>query len=245
MKKILIIGANSSIAQAIIRELAKEPSSFFLVGRNPEKLQNLEQDLKVRGVTHLKSLVSDLSILPQHDDILSQALSFLGSLDIVLLAHGQLSDQALAEKNVGYALEQMNINFLSYVSLLTLLANIFEEQKKGSIAVISSVAGDRGRPSNYLYGTAKGALSLFLQGLRARLAKYNVSVLTIKPGMIETPMTAHLPSGPLFVSPKTVAKDVVSALKKKREIIYTPSYWRYIMTIICSIPERYFKQLSL
>ena len=139
----------------------------------------------------------------------------------------------------------MQTNALSVISLLTLLANHFEQQRHGCIAVISSVAGDRGRQSNYVYGTAKGALSIFLQGLRNRLHKSGVQVLTVKPGFVDTPMTASLPKGPLWATPEKVAEDIDKAIENKRNVLYTPSFWFLIMAIIKSVPESIFKRLSL
>ncbi|MBZ0308192.1 MAG: SDR family NAD(P)-dependent oxidoreductase, partial [Anaerolineae bacterium] len=148
-------------------------------------------------------------------------------------------------QNAELTLREININFLSTVSILTPLANIFEQQKRGVIAVISSVAGDRGRGSNYIYGTAMGAKSIFLQGLRNRLAKSNVTVLTIKPGFVDTPMTAHLKKNPLYASPRTVGKAIYKAMKTERDILYVPFFWMFVMMIIRNIPERIFKKLSL
>jgi short-subunit dehydrogenase len=131
------------------------------------------------------------------------------------------------------------------ISLLTLLANYFEHQKRGCIAVISSVAGDRGRQSNYVYGAAKGAVTIFLQGLRNRLASKGVAVVTIKPGMVDTPMTAHMRKSRLFASAETVGQGIYQAMVKRRDVVYMPGYWRYIMWIIKSIPESRFKNLRI
>ena len=131
------------------------------------------------------------------------------------------------------------------VSFLTPVANYFEKLQKGTIAVGSSVAGDRGRQSNYLYGTAKGAKTIFLQGLRNRLTKSGVQVLTIKPGFVDTPMTAHIEKGPLFVDPEVIAQGIMKAIKNKRDVVYLPFFWRWIMLIIKLIPEKIFKRLSL
>jgi len=140
---------------------------------------------------------------------------------------------------------ELQTNFTTVVSLLTLLANLFERQGRGSIAVISSVAGDRGRQSNYVYGAAKGALTIYLQGLRNRLAKANVHVLTIKPGFVDTPMTRDFKKGLLWVGPDVIARGIVKAIDKRKDVAYLPFFWRYIMFIIKIIPERIFKRLSL
>lgn len=162
-----------------------------------------------------------------------------------MIAYGTLSDQKACENNVEMTLQELNINALSVIALLTRLAPYFEAQGEGCIAVISSVAGDRGRQSNYVYGTAKGALSIFLQGLRNRLHKSGVQVLTIKPGFVDTPMTAEFPKGPLWASPEKVALDIEKAIENKCNVLYTPSFWFLIMAIIRNVPESIFKRLSL
>jgi short-subunit dehydrogenase len=140
----------------------------------------------------------------------------------------------------------LDVNFLSVVSLLTPLANRFEANKHGTLAVISSVAGDRGRQSNYVYGAAKSGLDAFLQGLRNRLSKAGVHVVTVKPGFVATPMTAHLPQqGPLWAQPDDVAEGIVKAIDKQKDVVYLPGFWALIMLIIRLIPERIFKRLNL
>jgi short-subunit dehydrogenase len=147
---------------------------------------------------------------------------------------------------VSAAVREFNTNAVSIIALLTRFANIVEQQRRGTIAVISSVAGDRGRQSNYLYGSAKAALSTFCDGLRARLFKVGAHVVTIKPGFVATPMTAGLPlPGPLVATPEKVAGDIVRAIEKGKDVIYTPWFWWGIMLIIRSIPGRVFKRLSL
>jgi short-subunit dehydrogenase len=173
------------------------------------------------------------------------AVAALGGLDAVLIAHGTLSDQAACQQSVELTMRELNINFLSVVSLLTLLGNHFEQQRRGVIAVISSVAGDRGRGSNYVYGTAKAGVSAFLQGLRNRLAKVGVQVLTIKPGLVDTPMTAHLKKNRLYSPPSVVGEGIYHAMKQGRDVAYLPWFWRYIMLIILHIPELIFKRMSL
>ena len=167
-------------------------------------------------------------------------------VDIALIAHGTLPDQALCERDPQQAVREFTTNGLSVIALLTDLANRMEAQRSGCIAVISSVAGDRGRPSNYLYGSAKSAVSVFCSGLRARLFKSGVHVLTIKPGFVDTPMTQGLKLPKLLLAtPDRVARDIVRAIDKRKDTLYTPWFWRYIMRVICSVPERLFKRLSL
>lgn len=245
MLKMLIIGATSAIANETIKFFAADHAEFFLVARNAEKLNAIAADLKVRGAKRVETCVLDLADLAQHQAMIEQAAAALGGLDAVLIAHGSLGDQAASQASVETTLQELNVNFMSVVSLLTILGNHFEKQRRGVIAVIGSVAGDRGRGSNYIYGSAKAGLDAFLSGLRNRLAKSGVTVLTIKPGQIDTPMTAHLKKSPLFASPVTVGRDIYKAMRSGKDIIYTPFYWRYVMLIISNIPEMIFKKLSL
>ncbi|PJF44333.1 MAG: short-chain dehydrogenase [Phototrophicales bacterium] len=245
MLKILIVGATSEIAHETARLFAADHAELFLVGRNPDKLEAVRDDLLVHGAARVETYALDLANLAQHQAMLDTAIETLGGLDAVLIAHGTLTNQQSAQQSVEETLRELNINFLSVVSLLTPLANYFETQKRGSIAVISSVAGDRGRMSNYIYGTAKAGVSTFLQGLRARLQKSGVSVLTVKPGFVDTPMTAHLKKNPLYASPAKVGAAIYKAMKQQRDVLYTPWFWRYIMLVINNIPEFIFKRTRL
>ena len=202
-------------------------------------------DLHVRGAAHVETQAADLNDCEQHDRLLQQATASLGGLDIALITYGTLGNQHAGEQSYPQAEQELRTNFLSVVSLLTGLANQCETQQHGCLAVISSVAGERGRQSNYIYGTAKGALSLFLQGLRNRLTKAGVTVITIKPGFVDTPMTAAFPKNALFASAETVGAGVYRAILKQKDIAYVPGFWRWIMLIIRLIPERIFKRLGL
>lgn len=245
MKNILVLGATSAIAQATARLFAGSGDRLFLVGRNEEKLLQLKQDLEVRGALESDYAAVDLADRSQHSELLDTVYQKMSPIDIVLIAYGTLGDQKLCEENFDLAEEQLRVNFLSVCALLNELAQYFERRRSGTIAVISSVAGDRGRQSNYFYGSAKGGLSLYLQGLRNRLSRFGISVLTIKPGFVDTPMTAHLSQGPLFVSPEVVARGIVRAIEKKKDVVYLPWFWRWIMLVIKAIPEPIFKRLSL
>lgn len=245
MKRILVVGATSTIAIATSRLWCKSDAIFFLTGRNPEKLKQVADDLTVRGAlvhTHLL----DTNQFVQYVPMLDKCFSKLGQVDIVLVAHGTLPDQAACERDAQLAVSEFTTNGLSVIALLTDLANRMESQKSGCIAVISSVAGDRGRVSNYLYGSAKGAVTVFCSGLRARLMKSGVHVLTIKPGFVDTPMTQGLPLPKLLVAtPEKVAKDICSAIDKRKDTLYTPWFWRFIMLIIVHIPGTIFKRMKL
>lgn len=245
MKKVLIIGATSAIAQAVARNYAKQGSALYLLARNEAALNRMRDDLMIRGAAEVMTAVLDADDFDHHAEKIETVMKTLGHIDIALIAHGVLGDQKIAEKEVKLTLANINTNALSVISLLTILANYFESQKGGTLAVISSVAGDRGRQSNYIYGAAKGMISIFLQGLRHRLFFSHVQVLDIKPGFVDTPMISHLKKGFLWAQPEKVADDIVRAIKNKKEVLYTPFFWRYIMLIIRSIPECIFKRGKL
>jgi decaprenylphospho-beta-D-erythro-pentofuranosid-2-ulose 2-reductase len=241
--KILIIGATSAIAHETAKFFARDGAELFLAGRTVEKLEDVSNDLKVRGAKRTETFPLDLSDLERHQEMIQTAIETLGGLDMVLIAHGTLSDQQLCQQSVTKTIEELTINFMSVISLLTILANYFEQQKRGCIAVVSSVAGDRGRRSNYVYGTAKGGVSIFLQGLRSRLSTSGFTVITVKPGLVDTPMTASLKKGLLFAQPARVGKGIYEAMMKGKEVVYLPWFWRPIMAVVRSLPEPVFKKL--
>ncbi|TKC91776.1 SDR family oxidoreductase [Trinickia terrae] len=246
MKNILIVGATSAIAMACARQWAKEGARFFLVARNGERLEQVAADLKARGADLATCCQLDVNSLDRHSAMLERCASELGTLDVVLVAPGTLPDQSECQSNPDVAIREFNTNVTSVIALLTPIANMLEAQKRGTLAVISSVAADRGRPSNYLYGSAKAALSAFCEGMNARLFKAGVHVLTIKPGFVATPMTAGLPlPGPLVSTPEKVASDILRAIEKRKDVIYTPWFWSLIMLIIRSVPKPVFKRMSL
>ena len=245
MKKVLIIGASSAIAQATARIWAKQQAFFFLVGRDSAKLDRLAHDLLVRGACKVEICAIDFMNIATHQSMIDRACESLGNLDIAMLAHGSLTDQVRGEQDNQYAVEEITLNFSTAVSFLTLISSRMDAQKQGTIAVIGSVAGDRGRSSNYLYGAAKAGLAAFTQGLRQRLSKSNVHVLLIKPGFVDTPMTQEFKKGFLWASPDQVARDICNAVEKRRNVLYTPWFWALIMLIIQHIPEAIFKRLKL
>lgn len=242
--KVLIVGATSAIAHETAKVFASDGAELFLAGRSQEKLADVQNDLKVRGAKRVETFLLDLSDFERHQEMIQAAIDRLGGLDMVLIAHGTLGDQQLCQQSVEKTLEEFTNNCTSVIALLTILGNYFERQNHGCIAVISSVAGDRGRQSNYVYGAAKGAVSIFLQGLRGRLARSGVSVVTVKPGLVDTPMTASLKKGLLFASPRRVGKGIYEAMKKGKDVVYVPWFWRPIMWVVRAMPERVFKKLS-
>lgn len=245
MRKILIVGATSAIAEAVAREFARRGDVLFLVGRREDALNAIADDLKLRGALNAHVRVQDANDLSAQAPLLEAAHVAMGGLDTALIAHGTLSDQAACEASVETLLAEFHTNALSQMALCTHLANRFEAQGYGTLAVISSVAGDRGRQSNYAYGSAKAAVSTFTSGLRQRLHKKGIAVVTIKPGFVDTPMTASFRKGPLWASPATVAKTIVRGIARGAPVIYAPWFWWGIMQIIKNIPERIFRRLSL
>lgn len=245
MKKIVILGATSAVATETARCFALEGASLFIAGRSEDKLERLANDLRVRGASTVHTATFNSRDLASHDQLLEQAFHKLGEIDAALIAHGDLPDQKGCERAWSDTERAFTTNLLSPLACLTWLANYFETRGKGNITVISSVAGDRGRQSNYVYGAAKGGLTIFLQGLRNRLAPKGVSVTTVKPGFIDTPMTAHIKKGPLFASPELVGRRIHQAMRKGEAVVYTPFFWRFIMLIIQHIPEFIFKRMKL
>jgi short-subunit dehydrogenase len=246
MKRVLIIGATSAIAHACARIWAREGAALFLVARDAEKLAAQAGDLMVHGAPAVHSFRMEANDTAAHSAMLEAVRQKFSSLDIALICHGTLPDQTAVEKDVALALHEFNTNGLSVIALLLALANRFEQQGRGSLAVITSVAGDRGRPSNYLYGGAKAAVSTLCEGLRARLFKAGVSLTDIRPGFVATPMTEGLPLPRLLVAqPETVAKRIVRGIEKKADVLYTPAFWALIMLIIRCIPRFVFKRMTL
>ncbi len=243
--RVLIVGATSAIATEVARLFAREGSSLFLMGRSREKLDTQTGDLAVRGATRVESATLDFTEIERQQAAIKAAFEAFDGFDMVLVAYGTLGDQQASEQSVELALRELTTNATSVIAALTVIGNLLERQGSGTLAVLSSVAGDRGRPSNYVYGSAKAAVSTFLQGLRARLSQAGVQVLTVKPGMVDTPMTAHMKKGPLFASPERVGRDIYHAMLKGRDVVYTPFYWRYVMLVIRLIPEPVFKRLKL
>jgi len=245
VKKILVIGATSSIAQETSKIWATEGAELFLVGRNAEQLDVISKDMKIRGASKALIYPMDANDFDMHLPMLNAAFESLQNIDVVLIAHGTLSDQEKCEQLVSLTINEIKTNGLSVIALLTQLANRLESQGTGTIVVLSSVAGDRGRQSNYVYGSAKSMVSTFLSGMRQRLNKSGVNILTVKPGFVETPMTASFTKGVAWVKPDRVAQDIHKAILRKKSVLYTPQFWFYIMLVVNHIPETIFKKLKI
>jgi decaprenylphospho-beta-D-erythro-pentofuranosid-2-ulose 2-reductase len=245
MKKVVVLGATSGIALEVQRQLAKRRCELLLVARSPQRLAEVQADLLARGARQVLTCAADLAALEYHAGIFDFVRRSFPGYDTVLLAYGAMHDQKDSEASVDALLSELHVNYVSAAALLTLFAADMEQRRGGCIAAITSVAGDRGRRSNYVYGSAKGALSLFLQGLRSRLHPAGVKVITIKPGPVQTPMTDHLPNAARLAEPEMVARDIVRALDRRSpDVLYTPKIWRYVMAAVEHIPETLFKRLS-
>lgn len=248
IKKVVIFGATSAIAEHVARQLVERGASVFCVGRNDEKLASVLDDLRVRAKSEqvVEGLSCDLIDNENHVSLLNAADAALGGLDAVLIAHGSLPDQQNCEANVELMTQEFNTNAMSVLSLLTHAANRLENQGYGVIAAISSVAGDRGRQSNYVYGAAKGAVAIFMQGLFNRLSAKGIAVVTIKLGFVDTPMTASFDKGGiLWAKPERVARGIIQAMVKRNGAVYLPWFWWPIMLVIKLLPVSIFNRLSL
>lgn len=247
-ENILVLGANSGIAQALCRRLAQRGCRLLLAGRRDEALVADAQALRAAFAAEVATLHFDALAYDTHPALFQEAVEWSGgNLDTVILCHGVLPEHFATEHDLFLARQTFEINFVSAVSLLSLAANYFAARRTGCIAAISSVAGDFGIYRNYNYAASKAALNVWLQGLRNRLYRENVRVLTIKPGLTATPMIAHLVR-PGFIPVATadrVARDIDRALLHRAEVLYTPWFWRGIMSVLCALPDSLAKRLRL
>lgn len=237
MSRIVIFGATSAIAREAARSFAKDGASFFLIARNETALADMAADLKVRGAQGVATHVADLCDLDSLAGLCDKSRDALGGIDVALVAHGILPDQKACENSVDAALGALRVNAMSPAALMTRLGEILRSQGSGSLVVISSVAGDRGRPSNYVYGASKALLTIMGEGMALALGRSGVNVLVVKPGFVDTPMTAAFPKGALWASAKSVGEEIAAAVRKgKRGVIYAPFWWRFIMLIVRFAP---------
>lgn len=241
---VLIIGATSAIAKETARLYAQRGCNLYLVARDKHKLQAMSDDLLVRGAEKVESACLDLLEHDLHKQTLDAAKNTLGEISVALICHGVLPDQDTAESSFAAAKEALDVNGLSVISLLTELSAIMKEQGHGKIAVVTSVAGDRGRQPNFVYGSAKAMVSTYLQGLRGKLLPHGVHVIDIRPGLVDSPMTAQFEKGALWSTPELVAPKIVKSIDANRHTVYTPGYWRLIMAVVKSIPDVIFKRLK-
>lgn len=240
--RICIIGATSAIAEAVAKEYAGHDTHFLLFGRDGQKLLMTKQRLENTG-SKVQVIAMDFNDGAARAKIVPALRNELVTVDLVIVAHGILGADVGPLPETREVEELLTTNFSSAVLIITEIARMLRDQGFGTIVGISSVAGDRGRAKNLFYGSAKGGLSIFLQGLRQYLQPYGVHVLTVKPGFVDTPMTAHLRKSFLFASPALIARDIRRGIRKKKDTIYTPWFWRYIMLCICLLPEKVFKRM--
>jgi short-subunit dehydrogenase len=244
-KNILIIGATSAIAEATARLWAGEGAQFYLIARNADKLALVARDLETRGV-HVTEGLLNVNDFEQHASALDAAFNSLARVDVVLLAHGDLPEQRRCERDPNAALQALETNAVSVVSLLTLIANRMQAQGSGAIVVVGSVAGDRGRKSNYVYGSSKALVAAFAEGLAARLDAFGVCVILLKAGLVDTPMTASFKKGPLWAQPEAIATIIRARVAAARSgTYYAPRFWWAIMAIIRSLPDRIMYRLNI
>ena len=240
---ICILGANSDIARALAHQYARTGYSLYLAARQSQRLLEDVQDLKIRYQAEARIVEFDATDYDSHADFYA---SLNPQPDVVACVFGYLGEQAQAQQDWTEARRILDTNYTGAASILHHVAHAMEQRGSGTIIGISSVAGDRGRASNYLYGSAKAGFTAFLSGLRNRLAASGVHVLTVKPGFVQTAMTEGLDLPPLLTAqPEEVARDVFRAEKRKKNVVYTQWMWRYIMWVIRNIPEGIFKRMKL
>ena len=239
-QRVLVIGATSAVAQAFVRRRCKEGARLYLIARNPDKLRGLSDQL---GDAVVGSESGDLAQGEANAARIERAVDVLGGLDEVLIAHGYLGDQLESERDFEQAQRTLNTNLLSPVSLLIPIANHCEAQGAGHIGVITSVAGERGRPRNFTYGTAKGGLTRYLEGLRSRLWGSGVEVHNFKLGPVDSPMTVDHEKNATFTTPERAAELIARGMRGRRHEIFVPGYWRWIMLVVRTMPEPIFQRL--
>lgn len=246
MPTVLILGANAGIGRALAVEYARHGYDLILTGRDREELEAVAADISLRHRVQARAEKVDVVDFDALETALAACVTPAGgALEGAILCTGYLGDAEAAKKDLIEARRILDTNFTGTALALNVLANHFEKKGKGFLCALSSVAGDRGRQSNYLYGSAKGGLTTFLQGLRNRLYHSGVHVITVKPGFVDTRMVFGKPKLPLVASPERVAHDIYEAVRKRKNVVYIPWFWRWIMEIIGFIPEGIFKRLKM
>jgi decaprenylphospho-beta-D-erythro-pentofuranosid-2-ulose 2-reductase len=243
---VLVVGATSAIAQGAAAAFARRGCDLYVAGRDRDEIDRIASDLRVRYGIAVHSGTIDATDSDAHAAFFAEALTAVGgNLEGIVIAFGLLGDHERATVDFAHAKEVIDVNFAGVASLLTVAANHFEQRRAGFLAVLSSVAGDRGRQSNYVYGASKAAVSTYLAGLRNRLAGRGVRVHTIKLGVVDTQMTYGLPGVRFAADPAKVGEEIVRAIERGKDVVYVPGLWRYIMLAIRLIPESVFKRLRL
>ena len=244
-KRVVILGATSAIAQAAARIWAEKGARLMLVGRNAERLEAIAADLKARGAALAEILAQDCAEA-EPTAALARIAEILGGLDVVLLAYGVLGDQAELERDPVAFADLLRVNFTSAAAWCQAAAAVLERQRSGALLVIGSVAGDRGRSSNYVYGASKAGLGVLVEGIAHRLARTGARAVVIKPGFVDTPMTAGVAKkGPLWARPEAVARTIVASADRGGPVVYAPAFWRPIMLAVRNVPSAIFHKTRL
>lgn len=241
----LVFGATSAMAQAVVREIATAGGALFLVARDAERLRHVADDARVRGARRVESTAADLDSIELHPGLFDRAFAALGTVDVVLVAHGVLASAEECERSPSLTERVLVTDFVGRALLAQGAALRLAAQGSGTVVGISSVAGDRARPSNYQYGAAKAGFTAFLEGLRCRMAGRGVTVVTVKPGFVDSPMTAHLAKGPLWAQPSAVARRILQAVAGRRSVVYAPRFWWAIMFVVRRLPRWLLVRLRL
>jgi decaprenylphospho-beta-D-erythro-pentofuranosid-2-ulose 2-reductase len=248
-RRVIIIGALSTMAMHTCRLLAAEGASMALLARNETRLADLAQDLRVRGAAKVTTFASDLEACPDHAAALAQATDAIGGADVIAIFYGYLGEQSRAETDLNEAQHIISANFSSAASWALAGADLLVRQgKQGTLLGISSVAGDRGRRSNYVYGAAKAGFSVLMQGIAHRFAALpnGPTARVIKFGFVDTAMTAGITKGgPLWASPDAAAQSVRRAFDHGGPIVYAPWFWRWVMLILRCLPAPIFNRVNI
>lgn len=246
VQSVLVLGASSDIAACTLHRLAERGlHTAILAARDPNGLDGLVDDLHARGVATLDRVAFDASEPSSHERFVDDVWSRTGDIDVVLVAFGVLGDQQEAERDVSSAVEIASVNYVGALSVLVAIAGRLEDQGHGTIVGLSSVAGERARRSNFIYGSSKAGLDVFLQGLGDRLVGTGVHVMVVRPGFVHTKMTAGLDPGPLSVTPADVAEAIVDGIAAGREIVWVPAAMRYVMSALRHLPRSLFRRVPV
>ncbi len=244
-KRILILGAASAIAESAAKLWAAEGARFALVARNGERLDAIAANLKTLGAAETHVFPLDCAHVEAKEQF-GKIVETLGGLDIALLAYGTLGEQKALEADPKAVADLIATNFSSAVAWCLEIAALLERQRSGVLIVIGSVAGDRGRRSNFIYGACKGGLARLVEGIAHKLAPLGARAVVVKPGFVDTPMTADFEKkGLLWAKPEAVAAVIVKAAESGGPVVYAPFFWRFIMLVIRHLPVFVFNKLNI
>lgn len=241
-QNVAVFGATSAVASALAHRFARTGARLALVGRSGQKLSALRAALPAAQIALTRE--GDFDITGDAAAHVTAVFDALGRVDVVVIAHGLLGDQRASEHDVEEAERIARTNYLSVVALLIAIGNRLEAQRHGTVAVLSSVAADRGRPRNYTYAAAKAALNVYLEGLQSRLFSAGVRVVTVKLGPVDSPMTATHAKNALFSTPEVVARQIERAISRNARVVYVPRRWWWIMAVVRHLPEWLFQRMA-